>query len=311
MPNPADLHSAHEIVVFTIGLIACMQALAWLRHREPGMAWFAVASLVTTGLVASGSMSLPRGAEPSVVALLLMYLVRALFAYGLSDYLGLSTRARAVVIGVLLLPEAVFALALVLGLAQVSLVAAAPLMWANLGLALACLFAARRDASAGLLLLATAPLVGPLTVAVDAWSTAGVRPGHNFTIAAIGFGVIVLVVDLMRKTRESRVAQAHAQRMSNYYAALSHTNQAIVRIKDPVALYNEICRICVASAQAKMACVYAVDGALARRVAAAGGAAHILATYPDPWHLDARPTAGTRSSCRRSSTTSASSATTT
>ena len=285
MPIPAELQSAHEIVAFTIGLIAFMQAVAWVRHREPGMLWFAIASLLTTVLFVRGSLALPRGVDPSRDALLVMYVVRALFAYGLTDYLVLTPRRRAWLVAALLLPELAFAAVLVVGGAPVTPAAAAPLMWANLGLALACAVATRRDSAPARLLLAAAPLIGPVSVAIDAWTPGGVRAGFNFTLAAIGFGVIVLVVGLMRKTRESRLAHAHAQRMSNYYAALSHTGQALLRIKEPVALYREICRICVESAQAKMACVYAADGDFAHRIASAGGAATILAGYPDPWDM--------------------------
>ena len=156
------------------------------------------------------------------------------------------------------------------------------MLWTDVGLALACLSAARREPGVGHAFLAVAPLIGPLSVGFDIATGAPPHAGLHFTIAAIGFGIIVLVVGLMRRTRDSRLAQAHAQRMSNYYAALSQTNQAILRTREPIALYNEICRICVEVAQARLASVIVADGDFARRVAATGPAARLFDALPNP-----------------------------
>jgi PAS domain S-box-containing protein len=284
-PVAADPNSAALVVVFTIGLIALMQAIAWARQREPGMLWFALASLLSTFLVASGALPMQRGTEPAVAALLAMYAVRSLFALGLTDCLGETTRMRRVTVAVLVFPELVFGVVLLSGVAPIGLWAALPMFWTDLGLALACLLAHRRDRRAGHALVAIAPLIGPVSVMVDIVQRAGPRPGLHFTIAAIGFGIIVLVVGLMRRSRDSRLAQAHAQRMSNYYAALSRTNQAILRTTQPDALYEAVCHICADVAQARLACVIVADGQFARRVAPTGPAAHLFDALPNPWDI--------------------------
>jgi PAS domain S-box-containing protein len=89
----------------------------------------------------------------------------------------------------------------------------------------------------------------------------------------------------MRRTADSRMAQAQAQRMSNYYAAVSRTNQAIGRMADPVALYEAVCAICVDAAQARLACVFVAEGHMARRVAAAGPVARLFEALPNPWDM--------------------------
>ncbi|CAN0098146.1 unnamed protein product, partial [Phaeothamnion confervicola] len=54
-------------------------------------------------------------------------------------------------------------------------------------------------------------------------------------------------------------AEKQAKRQADFYAALSATNQAIVRMHEPQALYAEICRICVANGGATMAFVALVE----------------------------------------------------
>jgi len=284
-PAAADPDSAAIVVAFTIGLIAFMQAVAWVRQREPGMLWFAVASLLSTLLVASGSLSMQSAAVPGLAALLTMYGVRGLFALGLTACLGDTLRRRRLTIAVLLAPLFVCGALLLAGVDRGGPWAALPMFWVDAGLAVACIAAARRQPGAGHGFVAIAPLIGPLSVLLGRAEGAS-QPGLHFMVGAIGFGIIALVVGLMRRTADSRLAQAHAQRMSNYYAAVSRTNQAIGRIKEPVALYEAVCAICVDAAQARLACVFVADGHLAYRVAAAGPVARLFeSSLPSPWDM--------------------------
>ena len=285
MPLAVDPQSASAVVIFTIGLIALMQAIAWLRQREPGMQWFALASILSTLLIGSGRLPIQPGASPGVAALLVMYAVRGLFALGLTGCLDDTPQRRRLVVVVLLIPSFAVAALLLGGAAPVGLWAALPMFWIDMGLVLACALAARREPGTGYAFLAIAPLIGPLSVALDLAQGARPRPGLHFTIGAIGFGIIVLVVGLMRRSRDSRLAQAHAQRMSHYYAALSRTNQAILRMTAPEALFEAVCRVCADVAQARLACVIVAEGNLVRRVAATGSSAALFDTLPNPWDL--------------------------
>ena len=67
-----------------------------------------------------------------------------------------------------------------------------------------------------------------------------------------------------------RDEEAHAQRQARFYAALSRSNQLIVREHDEPTLYAEICRICVETGHATMACIWLLDGDNARIAASAG-----------------------------------------
>ena len=282
-PAAADPDSAAAvIVVFTIGLIASMQAVAWLRQREPGMQWFAAASLVTTILVATGRLSTRDGAAPDVATLLAMYGVRGLFALGLTACLDDTPRMRRLTIVVLTVPLFACGALLLAGVDAAGLWAALPMIWVDVGLAVACLAAARRRPGAGHGVMAIAPLVAPVSVLLAVAGGRPAQPALHFTIGAIGFGIIVLVVSLMRRTADSRLAQAQAQRMASYYATVSRTNQAIGRTKDRVALYEAVCDICVDAAQARLACVFEADGHFARRMAAAGPAAGLFASMTSP-----------------------------
>ena len=282
-PSDADPHAAVAIVVFTIGLIALMQAVAWVRQREPGMLWFSLASLISTVLLATGLLPLQGGAGPGLFTLLSMYAVRGLFALGLTDCLDDTPRMRRLTVAVLVFPLFAFGAALLAGVGPKGLWAALPMFWVDTGLALACLAASRRHPGAGHGFVALAPLTGPLSVVLDLATGGVARPGLHFLIGAIGFGIIALVVGLMRRTADSRLAQAQAQRMSNYYAAVSRTNQAIGRIAEPVALYEAVCAICVDVAQARLASVFVAEGDMARRVAAAGPVARLFEALPNPW----------------------------
>jgi hypothetical protein len=67
----------------------------------------------------------------------------------------------------------------------------------------------------------------------------------------------------------TRLAVRTLVRLCNEYAVLSHTSQVILRIKEPRALYEEICRICVDSGHSQFSCVYLLEGQFSVRVAQA------------------------------------------
>jgi len=281
----ADTQSAGDVVGFTIALIAIIQASAWYLEREPGMPWFAAASLFSAWLVVSDGVTSYPDVKPPVESLLTMYAVRGLYALGLTAYLRLRWRVRLAAIAVLVLPAAAFALAIVGGAPVLHLTVALPLLWADFGMAALCLAWARREPGVGHGVLALAPLVGPCCSLIEPWRGRGLHFNQNSPAAAIGFGLVVLVVSLIRRSRARCVAQAQAEKMSSYYAALSQMNLTTLRIKEPAALYGEICRLCVESARAKMACVYLADGFLVRRAAAAGEAVQILERLASPWDI--------------------------
>ena len=280
---PADPQSGTDVVAFSIGVIALMQALVWLRAREPGMQWFALGSLLATVLVMLDAMG---GSPLPVMALLLtIYAARACIAIGLLQYLDIAARRRPALIVALTLPAALAALILLAGNVPVDRAAAVPLFWIDAGCAVLCMVAALRAPGAGHALLALGVLIGPAAALLDPLRGAGPHLRHDFPAATIGFGIVVLVFSLMRKSQDSLRAQGHAQRMSNFYAALSQTNQAILRIKEPIALFDETCRICVEAGHALIACVYVSDGTYARRVASAGPIEAFLAGFPNPWDI--------------------------
>jgi diguanylate cyclase (GGDEF)-like protein/PAS domain S-box-containing protein len=68
--------------------------------------------------------------------------------------------------------------------------------------------------------------------------------------------VVAVIQDVTARKR----AERQAERLKAFYGALSHTNQAIVRIREPEALYREICRLCVEFGRVKMAHISVVQG---------------------------------------------------
>ena len=286
MPSiPVDLQSARDIVGFSIGLIALMQAGVWYTERERGMAWFVLGSLLATLLVASGTMTRPMDAPPERSAILAMYTIRDLFALGLSVYLGMPARTRLAVVGALILPSLLFAAALLVGVPAQQLPLPLPLLWVDLGMSATCLVAARRQPGVGHDLLAAAPLLGPALALLTPWRGTDPHLNQTFPPSVLSFGIVILVAGLRRHSRASSRAQALAQRMSDFYAALSHTNQAILRIHDPQALCEEICRICARWGHVQLACVYRAQGTLAHRVCEAGPAVAALQGIPNPWDM--------------------------
>ncbi len=86
----------------------------------------------------------------------------------------------------------------------------------------------------------------------------------------------------LRYGRERLAEQQAAQRQARFYAALSHTNQLIVRVRDERTLYDETCRICVDTGQAVLACMWQLDVASGTPVPVAsyGPMAHQLGEPP-------------------------------
>ena len=279
--------SGSDIATFTIGVIALMQGLIWYRDRDAASPWFTMAYVLGAAMAAANDSWPPGDGAPNAVFLTAIYAVRACWAVGLVRYLGAPIRGRGTVVAALLWPAALVLLVLATGHTVGRLPALLPLLYMDAGIAVLCVAAARREPGTGLTALALGSLVG--TAALLLAHFRGVTPllirHHYFWPATIAFGILLLVVGQMRKSHESARAQALAQRMSNLYAALSDCNQAILRIRDTSALYTEVCRISVDTGHALLACVYALDGDLARRAAVAGPAARVLAQVPDPLDL--------------------------
>ena len=61
--------------------------------------------------------------------------------------------------------------------------------------------------------------------------------------------VVAVIQDVSARKR----AERQAERLTAFYSALSHTNQAIVRLRDADALYREICQVCVELGGVRMA----------------------------------------------------------
>ena len=62
---------------------------------------------------------------------------------------------------------------------------------------------------------------------------------------------------LLQRVRDE---EARTHRQAQFYAALSRSNQLIVRGPGEQALYADICRICVDTGHARMACIWLLDG---------------------------------------------------
>jgi diguanylate cyclase (GGDEF)-like protein/PAS domain S-box-containing protein len=85
--------------------------------------------------------------------------------------------------------------------------------------------------------------------------------------------VVAVIQDVTARKR----AERHAERLNAFYGALSHTNQAIVRMREPDALYREICRVCVEFGRVRMAIIAVVQGERIVPVAWAGPAEEYIA----------------------------------
>jgi diguanylate cyclase (GGDEF)-like protein/PAS domain S-box-containing protein len=89
-------------------------------------------------------------------------------------------------------------------------------------------------------------------------------------------GSTAYVVAVVQDVTARKSAERRAERLNAFYGALSHTNQAIVRIREPDALYREICRLCVEFGHVRMALIAVVQGERIVPVASAGPAEDYL-----------------------------------
>ncbi len=84
------------------------------------------------------------------------------------------------------------------------------------------------------------------------------------------------VASLGEDVTQLRLAAIRERRQMDFYAALSRTNGAIVRMTEPARLYHEICGICVENGHASMAYVSLREDDAIRPVAWAGPAEDFL-----------------------------------
>ncbi|GAA0745098.1 ATP-binding protein [Ideonella azotifigens] len=75
------------------------------------------------------------------------------------------------------------------------------------------------------------------------------------------------------------------ERLYRFYLALSRISQLMVRERDAQTLFTEMCRACVDTGHAQMACLYLREGHHAVRAASAGPADEFLADVPQPWDM--------------------------
>ena len=283
MSGPPYLALPDDRIAFVLVVLALAQWAAAWRDRDPALRWAGLAALASAALALLADRGLPEG-----VLLAALCAVRGAAAAALLPSLGVPPAAVRRTWGVLALPAlAVAGWALPRG-AGAGALTLAFLLATDGAAAAVCVWAARREPGAGHSLLALGVLAGAASLA---WALAlGPQAGAPWrsTYAwpqAAAFGVALLVAGRLRHGRASRQAQAQAQRMSNYYAALSQTNQVLLRLQEAEKLYAEICRICVEAGHARMACVYLDGGDVALRVATAGPAAEFLASVPPRWDI--------------------------
>ncbi|MBC7955215.1 MAG: response regulator [Cytophagales bacterium] len=93
---------------------------------------------------------------------------------------------------------------------------------------------------------------------------------------ALALGVGLAWAVGLRYVRERRAGEDAAQRQARCYAALSRTNQMIVRVRDEKTLFEEICRICVDTELARVAFVLQLDGDHCVVMGSAGPAEELL-----------------------------------
>jgi PAS domain S-box-containing protein len=247
-------------------VIVVVLVVVWRRERQLSLAWAAAAYLLPiVGALPGGDLFFPIEFLSS----------RALLAWAVSRYLGLG-RAPGAALAVL--PLAV--------LWSPAWMALATLAGVDLVVALLFARAVASEPRAGHALLATASLTSASLSALAAGLAGldGLAPARDLLgLGGLAFGVALPVAAMMRGHQAARSEGAFMQRMTHFYDALSRTNRAIARVKDPTALFDAICQICVDAGHARMACVYVLDGALATRAATAGPAAEILSGIPQPW----------------------------
>ncbi len=249
---------------FAFGVIAATLFVVWRRERRAGLQVAAAAYVIASGLV-SGAVG-----ESTMLTAVAW---RSMVAWAIGLHVGTGRAWRVVLVGPAL---------------AIAVLPGAGSHWAlaylDLAVGLACVAAARRERLAGHELLALTSLasLAVFMAALGARDAAGWQQQYLWP-TALAFGTVLPVAAMMREFKLTQSARALTQRMTNFYDALSRTNQAIVRIREPKALFEAISQICVEAGHARMACVYVLDGALARREATAGPAAEILSGIPQPW----------------------------
>jgi len=103
---------------------------------------------------------------------------------------------------------------------------------------------------------------------------------------ALAAGAALAWATVLRYARERRAAEAQAVHQAHCYAALSRTNQMIVRVNDAQTLFEEICRICVDTELARMAFALRLDGEQVSIAGSAGVSDDVLAGAPVKLHTD-------------------------
>ena len=100
----------------------------------------------------------------------------------------------------------------------------------------------------------------------------GTRVDVSLTISPIRSldGRIVGASKIARDITSRITAERRERRLADFYAALSQTNAAIVRIRDEIPLFDEICRVCVELGHVSAAFVALARDGYAQPVSAAG-----------------------------------------
>ena len=122
-----------------------------------------------------------------------------------------------------------------------------------------------------------------------------------WTAALLAVGVVLAAAALLRAAAarhagESAGHQRRVVRLTSFYAALTQTNQLIVREPDEATLLGEICRICVETGHAHMSCVHLLDGDTVTRVATAGRSLAFYESLPTTWSIQSEDTKDTLAS---------------
>ena len=112
----------------------------------------------------------------------------------------------------------------------------------------------------------------------------------NNTVLRSFDGVITGLSSIGEDITQRISSARRVDRLTNFYAALSRTNAAIVRMSAPAALYQELCNICVDFGHAHVAFIALVEGPALLPVAWAGPAQDFVDNLAIP--LAPGPTAG-------------------
>jgi PAS domain S-box-containing protein len=266
-----------DVAAFTLALIALMLAVIWIRDRDPGVPWLVAAFGLYAVVALFDERLMPSGAEANRHYVVASAAIHVCLALGLTRYLRID-RARRWPVLLLALPLLAQAAAASLGLHLQRPLASLPLLGVTLAYCVMSAVAARREPGTGLWwLTASLGTVPALALAMVAGGADLVVMRHYAWPLLIAFGVMLLIVSLLRRRQAIAASQRQALRMASFYQALSRTSQAIVRLHDVPSLYREICRICVETGQAGMAYVGMAEAGQLRVVASAGPIDDLLA----------------------------------